>query len=150
DADNAKGLAQQWKCSCAPTTAEVVRGEMDPIYALTVNRKNADLTAVDPRTGWVDTINAHNGKKVGNHDIADEQRNELEANGGNAVERDEKGGDGIDTLKALNDETRWTGVTYEDHPVVSADRRPKLGGVEQQMYDFAANQQLKSAFQKVD
>ncbi len=63
------GLFQRWGDSCGPTTAQIVRGEADPIYALRLHRgegvNSADPTSVS----------------------AEEQRDTLEDNGGVAVSR---------------------------------------------------------------
>lgn len=63
------GLFQRWDNSCGPTTAQIVRGEADPMYALSV----------------------HRGEGVSNGELgtatADEQRRVLEGNGGTAVSR---------------------------------------------------------------
>jgi hypothetical protein len=40
-----KGVKQQWSMSCNATTAEAVRGEMDPLYALKMHEDNPDITA---------------------------------------------------------------------------------------------------------
>jgi hypothetical protein len=150
DKDSGAGLKQQWNCSCAPTTAEVVRGEMDPIYSLTVHRKNQDVTADDPRTGLKDTIDAHGGKKVGNHNVADEQREILEKHGGEATERKQGGGDGMSTDDALNEMSRWTGVTYEDHDIQPPALRRDLSGVYKDANDMIQDKKMKEAFTKMD
>lgn len=63
------GLYQRWDNSCGPTTAQIVRGEADPMYALSVHRGEG----VD--NGELGT------------DTANEQRRVLEENGGTAVNR---------------------------------------------------------------
>jgi hypothetical protein len=145
DADNAPGLSQQWSCSCGPTTAEVVRAEMDPIYALTLNRRNKDLHANDPRPGVDD-----GGKTVGNHEVGQEQKDELEKNGGKAVRRGEKGGEYSNIEGALTDIQRWTGVEYETHGIESVDRRMKMPAGYQAEYDKNAEQNLRDSFKKLD
>jgi hypothetical protein len=136
DAANEKGLQQQWSCSCGPTTAEVIRAEMDPIYALTLHRKNKDLTS----------------SGAGNSDVANQQKEVLEEHGGKAVERTKEGGEGMGLEDALNDEriTRWTGVTYEGHGVESVDRRAKLPEPYQTAVNNSANKDLKDVVSKLD
>jgi hypothetical protein len=124
---------------------------MDPIYALTVHRKNQDVTKDDPRTSPTDSVDAHvNGKKVGNHDVADEQREILEDHGGNATERKNGGGAGMGLEAALNSETRWTGVTYEEHGVQGPGMRPNLPEPYKKVNDDAQDKNLHDVFAKVD
>jgi hypothetical protein len=42
-----KGVKQQWSMSCNATTAEAVRGQMDPLYALKMHEDNPDITDAD-------------------------------------------------------------------------------------------------------
>jgi len=46
--EGSKGLAQQWSNGGAPAAAQVICGELDPVFALRVRQGNADITAVDP------------------------------------------------------------------------------------------------------
>jgi hypothetical protein len=145
DAADAPGLKQQWSCSCGPTTAEVVRAELDPIYALTLNRRNVDLHADDPRPGVDD-----GGKKVGNHQVGEEQKEILENNGGKAVRRGNDGGGYMNLEPALNGMERWTGLQYEGHGIESVDRRLKMPPGYQADYDKSAETALKDTFSKLD
>ena len=43
NAAKGRGIAQQWTGSCAATAAQVVRAEIDPIYALDLHQSNADV-----------------------------------------------------------------------------------------------------------
>jgi len=61
------GMYQRYTDSCAPTTAQIVRGEVDPVYALNLQR-----TGNDPANGT---------------DVANQQHDVLEDNGGGAVSR---------------------------------------------------------------
>jgi len=63
------GLYQRWGDSCGPTTAQIVRGEADPIYALRLHRGEG--------------VNNPDPTSVG----AEEQRDTLEDNGGVGVSR---------------------------------------------------------------
>lgn len=76
-------LTQQWHDSCAPTASQVLRGELDPIYALRM-RQAGDPYAVDPANP-----SAHNPT------TAAEQRTLLLREGGVAVSRDASGGAGV-------------------------------------------------------
>jgi hypothetical protein len=62
------GLFQRFEDSCGPTTAQILRGEADPIYALRVHQ--GGIANADPHSA-----------------TAEEQRRVLEANGGGAVAR---------------------------------------------------------------
>lgn len=44
---NGKGVQQQWSHSCNATTAQAVRGQMDPVYALQVHEENPNMGTVD-------------------------------------------------------------------------------------------------------
>jgi hypothetical protein len=115
DADGAAGLTQQWNDSCAPATAEVVRGEMDPIYSLAVHQNNTDIHSIDPRANaspWAKLIAKVLGQPLGDSSLADEEKKILEDNGGVAVERGQSGGAGMSLPPALNAFTQWTGHTY--------------------------------------
>lgn len=71
DIDGAKdddGLKQRYSHTCVPTTAQMVKGEADPIYARKLNREGL---------GNLDTES----------ETAKEQRKELEAGNGQAVSR---------------------------------------------------------------
>jgi hypothetical protein len=129
NANGAPGLSQQWNDSCAPTAAEVMRGEMDPIYSLGVRQNNADIHAVNPNPGPLETaIDALLGKPAGNRSVANEQKQILENNGGVAVERGQSGGSGMNLLTAFNSMSQWTGVTYVRHKVTTdTDRSSALG-----------------------
>ena len=48
---NGKGVKQQWMMSCNATTAEAVRGELDPLYALKMHEDNPNLTQRDNDDG---------------------------------------------------------------------------------------------------
>jgi hypothetical protein len=70
-----KGLIQQWSNSCVPTAAEVIRGEIDPVYALRTRQANYDITAAGPNKaladeqtnmlGMVDAIPTPSGQPAG-------------------------------------------------------------------------------------
>jgi len=158
DVNGGPGLAQQWSCSCAPTTAEVVRGQMDPIYTLTVRGTNTDITKPDPKPIVYDPkdpkgsvvdpyMRVKNGEKRGNYNVGDEQEKILEKNGGKAVERNKEGGEGMPTDTALNTMTQWTGVKYQGHAVEA-----KVDGVEWLVggYNKRVEPGLKEAFRKLD
>ncbi len=78
-----QALTQQWHDSCAPTSSQVLRGELDPVYALRM-RQAGDPYAVDPANP-----SAHNPT------TAAEQRALLLREGGVAVSRDGFGGRGV-------------------------------------------------------
>jgi len=105
------GVQQQWSHSCNATTAEAVRGEMDPVYALKTHEDNPNFGAVD---------NADATKQ--NPNLAAEQKGMLEseysgdASGkhtGVAANRGEaaKGG-GRWASDKFNELSPQTGVTY--------------------------------------
>lgn len=48
--EGSKGLIQQGLYAGAPAAAMVIRGELDPVYALRVRQGNADITKVDPNS----------------------------------------------------------------------------------------------------
>src|SRR5205807_5961439 len=73
DANGAAGLTQQWNDSCAPATAEVVRGEMDPIYSLAVHQNNSNIHNIDPRADagpWAKLIAKVLGQPLGHSSLA--------------------------------------------------------------------------------
>ena len=42
-----KGIKQQWHMSCNATTAQAVKGELDPLYALRLHDENSDISKAD-------------------------------------------------------------------------------------------------------
>lgn len=95
------GVMQQFADSCVPTTAQALRGEMDPVYALRVRRGNVSIHAAD------------NGAPLAvNPRLAYEQRRWLEKVGsGEATPRDVPGR-GVDTdglSKIFAKISRYTG-----------------------------------------
>jgi hypothetical protein len=61
------GVMQQWSHSCGPTTAQALFGDIDPLFALDVNKNNPSINKADDR----------DGTKL-NPDLAEEQRVWLE------------------------------------------------------------------------
>ena len=117
--NGADGLSQQWKDSCGPTVAQVMRGEMDPIYSLNMRNANTDIHAVDPRPNasvWEKILGPVFGKPAGNSSTASEQKAILEnanpANPGIGVERGQTGGRGMPLTDALPWMMEQTGLTY--------------------------------------
>ncbi|HEY7115810.1 MAG TPA: hypothetical protein VH475_04435 [Tepidisphaeraceae bacterium] len=122
NANGAAGLSQQWNDSCGPATAQVLRGEMDPIYSLSMRQGDTDIHAVDPRPNatYIDQIvGIITGHPVGDHKLAAEEKSILENGGGVAVERGQAGGAGMNFAQAFNSMTQWTGVTYIRHNVTT-------------------------------
>lgn len=92
------GLYQKFTDSCVPTTAQIVKGEADPIYALRVHREGA--LDDDP-----------------NSETAKEQQSTLEAHGGTAVSRQAKKTENLlsSTLSKLRrtneiSDTQWDAI----------------------------------------
>jgi hypothetical protein len=115
--DGDPGLSQQWSTSCGPATAQVLRGEMDPVYSLRMHQDNVDIHAIDPQPNATifQRLFAMVGIPTGNVNEADEQAKILNDGGGVAVERGQSGGKGMNFAQAFNEMTQWTGVTYIDH-----------------------------------
>jgi hypothetical protein len=106
-----KGIKQQWDDSCVPTTMQALKGEMDPIYALQVNKQNADINKDAP----IPTLTMQDQTPVinmNNHWMAKEQKDILEANGGIAVRRGQSGGYGMWIKDALNQYVKGLGLEY--------------------------------------
>ena len=106
-----KGIKQQWRDTCGPTTVQAMMGELDPIYALKLRTENPNLDSVDGDSGT---------KK--NPKAAAEQKRILEKDGGKAVSRSSgqqdklaDGGDrdyGMELDGALNDKKGTTGLEF--------------------------------------
>jgi hypothetical protein len=97
------GVKQQFGCSCVTTTAQALRGELDPIYALQVRNANPDINAADD----------NDPTKV-NPSLAAEQKALLEEAGGVAVSRNQ-GGTGTPWAKldsVYNKASSHTGFTF--------------------------------------
>lgn len=104
------GVQQQWSHSCNATTAQALRGQMDPIYALQMHEDNPNMGQVDNNdpTRW-------------NPNLAADQRRMLESeyrgatsgrHSGVAVGRDQGGGRGRWADDLFNQHSAATGVTY--------------------------------------
>ncbi len=48
---NGKGIKQQWHMSCNATTAQAVKGELDPLYALKLHEENSDVSKANDNNG---------------------------------------------------------------------------------------------------
>jgi hypothetical protein len=147
DVNAAPGLIQQWNDSCGPTTAQVVRGEMDPIYSLSVHTGNADITKPDPRANVTvqDLMQAAiSGRPLGDLDVAIEQRSILQDHGGTAVERGKSGGGGMSLPPALNTFSDSLGVTYDGAETVSTSAHMGAPGTYLGMIEAAWDQKAVS------
>lgn len=69
---NNDGLVQRWTDSCGPTSAQIARAELDPVYARRLHREGVSATSTDGA-------------------LAAEQRATLEAGHGVAVSREQRG-----------------------------------------------------------
>ncbi len=108
-----KGVKQQWAMSCNATTAQAVKGQLDPLYALKLHEDNKNVNAADgddPR------------KK--NKALADEQKAMLEkadpdgSAGGLALPRDhDDQHQGRWNTDLLNDMKDVTGVSYANKKI---------------------------------
>jgi hypothetical protein len=96
-----RGMQQQWNDSCGPTTAQTVRGQLDPIYALQVHDQNPNIYTDLGATG-----------APANAPAAAEQRTMLQNNGGVAVNRGAAGGQGSSLGDYLGDQTPNLGTNY--------------------------------------
>ncbi len=126
------GVQQQWSHSCNATTAQAVRGEMDPVYALKEHEDNPNMGSVDATDATAD-----------NPKLAQEQKDMLEseyvgpASGkhtGVAANRDNvsKTGSGRWASDQFNDVSDVTGVTYttEKNPNVDDALKSVDAGVD--------------------
>lgn len=105
------GVQQQWSHSCNATTAQAVRGEMDPVYSLNEHEQNPNFGKVDDSDATKDNPN-----------LAAEQKKMLQsqyvgsaagAHSGVAANRDSAAsGSGRWASDLLNDPAEQTGVTY--------------------------------------
>jgi hypothetical protein len=157
DADGAAGLKQQWSMSCGPTTTQVIHGELDPIYALSVRKDNADIHGVDPQPNastW-DQIKARmTGKPLGEHSMAEEQSDILTSGGGTAVERDKSGGAGMVLSTALDTLKDATGVSYNTNQTAASPTVAANSGIFTQLVgralDVGAAASNAGVFAKLD
>jgi chromosome segregation ATPase len=110
-----KGVKQQWKHSCNATTAQAVRGELDPIYALKLHEENTDITSAD---------NADATKT--NPKLAAEQKKMLESKytggvaggtAGTALNRGDAGKSGRWGDDLVNNMSETTGVEYANKKI---------------------------------
>jgi hypothetical protein len=105
------GIQQQWSHSCNATTAQAVRGEMDPIYSLKEHEDNPNWGSVDDTDATKDNPN-----------LAAEQKKMLESEYTGSASGRHKGvaadrgssaaGSGRWASDLFNDPAEQTGVTY--------------------------------------
>lgn len=104
------GVRQQWSHSCNATTAQAIRGQMDPIYALKVHEDNPNFAKVDEADAMKENPN-----------LATEQRDMListysgaaaGSHSGVAVARGAAGGSGRWGDDLFNRYKNSTGVEY--------------------------------------
>ena len=103
-----KGIRQQWQASCGPTTAEAMRAELDPVYALQLRTENPKLA--DAASSDATKLNPK---------LAEEQRRILTAGGGVATSRD-TAGVGMMIAPALTTLGAGTGVKFDFQPANDA------------------------------
>ncbi len=97
----AEGLQQRFNDSCAPTTAQIARAEVDPIYADHLHNQAIHSTATNSTAGA-------------------EQRGILTRHGGIAVARGQAGGRGVWGQDAMNDAVSpYTNRTYSRSAVAN-------------------------------
>lgn len=105
------GVQQQWSHSCNSTTAQALRGQMDPVYALKMHEDNPEMGLVDgdDATAW-------------NPNLAADQKSMLQstysgaaagAHSGVAAGRTQSGGSGRWGDDLFNKSSDATGVTYK-------------------------------------
>ena len=106
-----RGVKQQWSMSCAPTSVQAVKAEMDPIYALKLRTDSPKLDDADDTDGT-----AKNPK------LAKEQSDMMQTKGVTAVARDTKGGglsvQGVEDI--FNDTKSSTGVDFKTNKIADA------------------------------
>ena len=106
-----KGIKQQWSFSCAPTTVEAIKAEMDPLYAMKLRADNPDFQDADNADGTAK-----------NPDMAEDQRSMLEDdpdNQGYATSRDDPDGlgQGMVFKTLLNKQSGTTGLEYDNKKI---------------------------------
>jgi hypothetical protein len=99
-----RGIRQQWQSSCAPTTAQAVKAELDPIYALRLRTENPELADAD-----------NTAATRRNPALAAEQSALLQAGGGLATNRNTPGR-GMQLDSALNAVSGGTGLRFTTVP----------------------------------
>ncbi|MCO5172282.1 MAG: hypothetical protein M9894_38785 [Planctomycetes bacterium] len=97
-------VRQQFSDSCVPTTAQALRAEYDPVYALRTRLANPDVTGADD----------HDPMAM-NPALAEEQRDVLLRYHGGPAPRASQDGWGIEVTRPLNDVAAFTGLTYRTH-----------------------------------
>jgi hypothetical protein len=97
-----RALQQKWNDSCGPTTAQGIKADADPVYALKLHKEFIHGTSTKS-------------------DIAKEQKAVLEKHGGVAVKRETSGGAGVPGSVLWNDQiSKYTGKTYTATPCVDS------------------------------
>jgi hypothetical protein len=110
------GVKQQYGDTCAPTTAQALRGEFDPIYALAVRSSNKDVNKADDAKP--DATNTSLGK---------EQADLLTGPGRGTTTTREAGTGGTANADAtdavINSMSTWTGYRYASDPSGTTDQK---------------------------
>ena len=98
-----KGIKQQWSDSCAPTSVEAIKGELDPIYAMKLREQNPDFREADDHD-----------PTAKNPAMAADQKKMLEDKGGKAAPRDDaKDGEGSSYQDQLNTNFADQGLQFD-------------------------------------
>ena len=106
------GVKQQWQMSCAPTSVQAIKAELDPIYALKLRTENPRLEDVD----------ASDGSKL-SPKLAGEQSDMLVSQGVGPTNRGVDG-DGLSLSEVeslFNATASATGISYKTNGVDDAN-----------------------------
>ena len=112
-----KGVKQQWQMSCAPTSVQAIKAELDPVYALKLRKENPNLEGADDSDG---------GKL--NPKLAQEQSDMLLSKGAVATNRGVSGkGLSVKGVEDLFNATKGeTGVKYDTKKIDDTDMDTSL------------------------
>ncbi len=106
------GVKQQWEMSCAPTSVQAIKAELDPIYALKLRTENPKLEDAD----------ASDGNKL-SPKLAKEQGDMLLSQGAQPTNLGRPGAglslNGVETL--FNSTSSATGVSYKTEEIDDTD-----------------------------
>lgn len=108
---------QKWNDSCGPTTVQMLEAERDPVRALTYNQN----IKIAPQGGSAVSVQPI---------VAAKQKQNLEAQGGKAVQRGHIDGDGITNSKLAELVAKETGQSYEAKNIWFGQRGPALDSID--------------------
>lgn len=120
------GVVQQFGTSCVPATAQALRAEYDPVYALRTRLENGDVHAVDDDDPTRLNPALAREQKEWLEQRYDGQLAHLRGARGEALPRSDEGGRGMPLDQVANSLKKHTGLSYDLRGALEGDAAVRL------------------------